>query len=159
MPWEHLSGLADTIHIHHFTQTKTQVYPPFRSYKWQSQRELAAFWASLYLAREIRGIPGLKWDSFASYLSGQTVGQTAAGWGSTPTAAVASLLANTPLAMRNFALDALLVIEANYDLTWGDYASVMEHVGKAIGHNVVPTGWMISNYSGYGLKLLVFSPS
>jgi len=159
MPWEHLSGLSESIHIHHFTQTEPQVYPPFRSYKWQSQRELAAFWASLYLAREIRGIPGLKWDSFASYLPGSTVGQTAAGWGSTPTAAVASLLANTPLAMCNFALDALLVIEANYDLTWGDYASVMEHVGKAIWHNVVPTGWMTANYSGYGLKLLVFNPS
>lgn len=61
--------------------------------------------------------------------------------------------------MRSCALDALLVIEANYDLTWGDYASVMEQVGKAIGHDAVPTGWMTANYSGYGLKLLVFSPS
>ena len=159
MPWEHLTGLADTIHIHHFTQAKPPAYPQFRSYLWQSQQELAAFWASLYLAREIRGIPGLKWDSSASYPSGSTVGQTAAGWGSTPTAAVASLLANTPLAMRSCALDALLVIEANYDFTWGGYATVIEQVSKAIGRDVIPTGWMTANYSGCGLKLLVFSPS
>lgn len=61
--------------------------------------------------------------------------------------------------MRSCALDALLVIEANYDFTWGDYADVMEQVGNAIGHDVVPTGWMTADYSGYGLKLLVLSPA
>lgn len=159
MPWEHLSGAADTLHVHYFTQAEPPAYPHFRSYLWGSQQELAAFWASLYLAREIRGIPGLKWDSYASWSPGSTIGQTAAGWGSTPTAAIASLLANTPLAMRSCARDALLVVEANYGFTWGDYADVMEHVGKAIGRDVIPTGWMSANYSGYGLKLLVFSPA
>lgn len=159
MPWEHLSSVADTLHVHYFTQPKPPAYPHFRSYHWGSRHELAAFWASLYLAREIRGIPGLKWDSYASWSPGSTIGQTSAGWGYTLTAAIASLLANTPLAMRSCARDALLVVEANYDFTWGDYANVMEQVGKAIGRDVAPTGWMTADYSGYGLKLLVFSPA
>lgn len=158
-PWEHLPGLVDTIHIHHFTQDKPPPYPHFRNYQWRNQQELAAFWASLYLAREIRGIPGLNWDSYAPWSPGPTIGQTAAGWGATPTAAVASLLANTPPAMCSSALHALLVIEANYDFTPGDYVSVLEQLGKVIECDVIPTGWLTADYSGCGLKLLIFSPS
>ncbi|WP_394562122.1 hypothetical protein [Aquipseudomonas alcaligenes] len=159
VPWEQLSGLADIVHVHHFSKAAPLTAPQACNYQWRSQQELTDFWASLYLAREIRGIPGLKWDSFAPWPPGSTVGQTAAGWGSTPTAAVASLLASTPLATLDSAPDALLVIEANYGFTWGDYAYVMEQVAKAIGREVSSTGWMATNYSGYGLKLLVFSPS
>jgi len=84
------------------------------------------------LAREIRGIPGLNWDSYAPWSPDPTIGQTAAGWGVPPTAAVASLLANTRSATCSSALHALLVIEANYDLTLGDYVSALEQLGKVI---------------------------
>lgn len=154
-PCEHLSGLADIIHIHHFTQARPLIYPRFRNYQWRNQRELAAFWASLYLAQEIRSIPGLNWDSYASWSPGPTIGQTATGWGITPTDSVASLLADTQPAMCSDALHTLLVIEANFDLTLGDYVSVQEQLGEVIECELITTGWQTANSSGFGLKLLV----
>lgn len=159
VPWEDLSGWAEIVHIHHFSQAPLPAIPQARNYQWQNQQELAAFWASLYLAREINGVPGLNWDSYGSWSPDSTIGQTSAGWGSTLTAAVAALLAGTPIEMRGCALSSLLVIEANEAFTWGDYCSVMEQVGKALRHEITPTGWITADYSGYGLKLLVFSPS
>lgn len=158
VPEEQLSELADIIHIHYFPPTRPHLYTSFRSYLWRTQLELTTFWASLYLAREMSSIPGLNWNSYPSRSLGSSIGQATAGWGSTPTEAVASLLTQTGYETRTRALQALLVIESNVSMTFGDYIDVLEQLDLVIQCDVIPTGWLTDEYSGYGLKLLLFGP-
>ncbi len=158
MPWELLSELADTLHIHHFTPPSPDLQSPAHHYRWRNRQDLAAFWASLYQAREAQNILGLDWSSYATWSTGLCIGQVSAGWGTTPATAVAALLAEIKLEMHGHAAQALLVIEANHSFTLGDYANTLDLLGVAIGCEVIATGWQAANYVGYGLKLLIFAP-
>ena len=56
------------------------------------------------------------------------------------------------------AVDVLLVIEGNYDLSLGDYVDLLNQLEAEIKCDVAPSGWVAPEYSGYGLKLLTFGP-
>lgn len=157
MPWERLCELADTVHIHHFAPPGPALQSPAHHYQWRNRQNLAAFWASLYQAREASNIPGLDWSSYASWSTGLCLGQVSAGWGTTPTTAVAALLAEMKPAIHGHATQALLVIKANHNFTLGDYTSILELIGPAIGCEVIVTGWQTADHAGYGLQLLSFS--
>ncbi|MFP5422546.1 MAG: hypothetical protein ACLGID_13910 [Gammaproteobacteria bacterium] len=154
-----LDRLAGTIHIHHLAPFMAQAHPGYRSYLWCTEQALCEFWASLYLAREIQSIPGLNWDSYPTWqLPENCIGQAVISCGSTPNAAMASLLAQTEHTRLTTAVDAILVIEGNYGLSIGDYVDLLNLLEAEIKCDVAPTGWVTPGYSGYGLKLLTFSP-
>ncbi|GLZ88082.1 hypothetical protein Pres01_41330 [Metapseudomonas resinovorans] len=157
-PWERLSESADTVHIHHFAPPGPVLQIPARHYQWRSRQDLVSFWASLYLAREGPCIPGLDWSSYANWSTGASLGHASVGRGATPAAAVAALLAQTEPAVLGNAVHALLVIEANHSLTLGDYASILELLGTAIGCEVIATGYLSANYADHALRLLAFGP-
>lgn len=159
VPTEQLSELADIIHIHYFTPARPHLHTSHRTYLWRNQLELTAFWASLYLARELSSIPGLNWSSYPAWSLESCIGQATAGWGSTHKEAVSSLLSQIGHDTRACALQALLVIESNHSLTFGDYVDVLEQMDLVIECDVIPTGWLADGYSGYGLKLLLFGPA
>lgn len=159
LPASHLDRLAGIINIHHLAPCMAQAHPGYRSYLWCTEKDLCDFWASLYLAREMRSIPGLKWDRYPKWqLPEHCIGQAATSWGSTPIAAIDSLIAQAGYTKLTTALDALLVIEGNYDFTLGDYVDILDRLETRIKCDVVPTGWLNPTYSGYGLKLLTFDP-
>lgn len=158
-PWERLSELADTVHVHHFAPPGPVLQSSAHHYQWRNQQDLVAFWASLYQAREASNIPGLDWSSYATWSTGLCLGQVSAGWGDTSGAAVAALLAQMKPEMHGHAAQALLVIETNNNFTLGDYVNILELLGTTIGCEVIATGWQAADYVGYGLKLLAFSPT
>ena len=68
------------------------------------------------------------------------------------------MLTQTGYETRTRALQALLVIESNVSMTFGEYIDVLEQLDLVIQCDVIPTGWLTDEYSGYGLKLLLFGP-
>jgi hypothetical protein len=107
----------------------------------------------------MQSIPGLNWDSYPTWrLPEHCIGQTVTSWGSTPNAAIDSLLTQAGHTRLTTVVDAILVIEGNYDLSIGDYVDLLNRLEAEIKCDVAPTGWVTPEYSGYGLKLLTFGP-
>lgn len=158
-PQERLATLGSIVHINLLERIDTQIQPGFRAYRWESESDLTEFWASLYLARETNGIPCLDWASYNTWQAPlHCLGQATASWGEKLGAAIYELLVQTT-ATRLAANDiAILIIEGSTDTTLGDYVEIVNALERSWEFDIVPSGWVSPNYSGYGLKLLRFYP-
>lgn len=158
IPYLQLFAHADIVHVHHLEPPDSDIHPHARHYLWGNWDELAAFWASLYLARENPCVPGLNWNSYTTWSPGPGLGRVASFWATTAVLAAAGLLAQIKPADHAATPQALLLIEANLDLTVGDLISVLDLLETSSKHQVIATGWLSRGYSGCGLRLLRFGP-
>lgn len=157
-PWVNINELAPTIHIHQLTAATPTGPSDTCIYRWRNYDELVCFWGSFYAAQILQSVPGLDWSCYTSFTSKHGVGRSAAGWGETRTAAISTLLADAPPALYQHTTEVVLIIEAKNDFTLGEYVSIVSQLEEAIGSNLTTTGWVTTDYHGYGLKLLMLSP-
>lgn len=158
IPYLQLFAHAKIVHIHHLEPPGPDVHPHARHYLWANWDELAAFWASLYLARENSCIPGLNWDSYTAWSPSPRVGQVESSWGTTTALATSSLLAQLKPADHSDTTQALLLIESNLDFTFGDLINTAHRLEAAIEQQIIASGWLARGVSGCGLRLLRFGP-
>lgn len=156
IPYPRLFAHANIVHVHYLNPSASDTHPHARHYLWRSWDELAAFWASLYVARENPSVPGLDWNSYTTWSPGPGYGQVTNSWGTTASLAATSLLEQVQPADHPGTAHALLLIESNLDLTIGDLTSVVDRLGAATECQVVATGWLSKGHSGCALKLLRF---
>lgn len=159
IPYPQLFAHAKIVHVHHLDPPASDTHPHARHYLWRSWDELAAYWASLYVARENPSVPGLDWNSYTTWSPGPGFGQVTNSWGTTAPLAATGLLAQVQPADHAGTTQALLLIESNLDLTIGDLTNVVDRLGAAIECQVIATGWLSKGHSGCGLKLLRFGPA
>lgn len=156
LPRQSLVSLAAIVHIHQWRLPHRELHSGFRHYIWDSSEQMAGFWASLYRARGNPAIPGLDWNSYADWSPGLRVGRSLRAHGVNLAEAVELLSARLHDTPCRAADQALLIIEAGCQVTFGGYVDALERLGRETGAEVIPTGWQVTQSSGCGLWLSWF---
>lgn len=156
LPRQSLSSLAAIVHTHQWRLPYRELHSGFRHYIWDSSEQMAGFWASLYRARGNPAIPGLDWNSYADWSPGLRVGRSLRAHGVNLAEAVELLSARLHDTPCRAAGQALLIIEAGCQVTFGGYIDALERLGRETGAEVIPTGWQVAQSSGCGLWLSWF---
>lgn len=160
LPLEILVSLGRLVHIHLLENSCVKLQPGIRTYNWNSEADLVEFWKSLYLSRELCWFLELEWGSYFTWQPRVGCFATVnAGWGATPSAAVNALRTSVDAINPSHPDNAILIIEGSINTTIGDCVEIVNALEGIHEFDFVTTGWVSSNYSGYGLKLLWFCPT
>lgn len=157
LPQELMQSLGCNVHIHLFEHIETKLHHGLRTYHWKSEKDLTEFWASLYLSRELGWPLDLDWDSYCMWQPRiACIATVTSGWGSTPRAALEALLASVNATNPIHSEGEILIIEGGMDTCLGDYVDIARALERSLELECITTIWVSPNYSGFGLKLLIF---
>lgn len=154
-PAQDISARAAIVHVHYLAGEQPSRHPGMRTYVWRDMDELVRFWATFHRAQAMCNTLGLDWRSYEQVELSGGICQSATGWGATRVAAVSALLNDASPELYPSASNLVLLVEADHDISFGDWASLSNHVEDVLGIPVHNLLLFTTGYQGYGLNLMV----